>query len=55
MKDKDKGIDVTVCLSRVSDPTAGLDAESLVYVVKLQHTIAALPLCGKPPVEELIC
>lgn len=51
MKDKDKGIDLTVCLSPASDPTAGLEAESLVYVAKLQHTIAALPLCGNP-VEE---
>lgn len=51
MKDKDKGIDLTVCSSPASDPTAGLEAESLVYVTKLHHTIAALPLCGNP-VEE---
>ena len=42
VKDKDKGIGSTVCLSPASDPTAGLEAESLVYVVKLQHTIAEL-------------
>ncbi len=40
-----------MCLSPASDPTVGLEAESLVYVVKLQHAIAALPLCGNP-VEE---
>lgn len=38
MKDKDKGVDLTVCLSPASDPTAGL-GESPVYVVKLQHTV----------------
>lgn len=51
MKKKDKGMGLTVCLSPASDPTAGLQAEALVYVVKLQHTIAVFPLCGKP-VEE---
>lgn len=39
MKDKDKGVDLTVCLSPDSDPTAGLEGESLVYVVKLQHIV----------------
>lgn len=48
MKDKDKGIDLAVCLSPASDPTAGLEDESLVYAVKLQHTKTALPLCGNP-------
>lgn len=45
--DKNKGtVDVTVYLSPACDPAAGLEGESLVYAVELQHTIAALPLCG---------
>lgn len=46
MKGKVKGIDLTLYLSPASDLTLGLRAECLVHVVKLQHTIAALPLCG---------